>query len=283
MNLDIKNIWKSLYRTKNPPRELRQIIIIPSKHFYKVIKNKQHAYEIIKNLYEGDIYIIKEVLDQSYVKNLKKQLINFSNKNPSTFYKMTGKCPNFWRKIDGKNNKKYSLKSNRLAFNFFRWNNDKFKIFNNIDKFWGVTKFLSGKKINEYKYNLPKHGKVDRVQITQYPINTGYIEPHVHALDYDDLNLVVSIYLSELNLDYSYGGTYFYKNNSKINVEYYIKKGDGGLFFPTMIHGVDTVSLSKEIIKIKDSDKSRWWLGPYSPESDEKENRKTSKKIKLNN
>lgn len=147
MNLNIKNFWRSLYGTKNPPRELRQIIIIPSNHFYKVIKNKQHAYEIIKNLYQGDIYIIKEVLDQNYVKNLKKQLINFSNKNPSSFYKMTGKCPNFWRKIDGKNNKKYSLKSNRLAFNFFRWNNDKFKIFNNIDKFWGQLNFYQEKKL----------------------------------------------------------------------------------------------------------------------------------------
>jgi hypothetical protein len=66
-----------------------------------------------------------------------------------------------------------------------------------------------------------------------------------------------------------------------VNIENYIKKGDSGIFFPTLIHGVDAVTVSKNITKIKDSDKSRWWLGPYSPDSDENKNRKTSKRIKL--
>jgi hypothetical protein len=282
MSLKIKKLWETLYKTQNPPKKIRQIIFIHSNEFYKVNKKKKFINEIIKNLYNGDIYIIKEVLKKSYINNLKKKLINFSNKNPSSFYKMIGKCPNFWRKINEKNNFKYSIKSNRLAFNFFRWNNDKLKIFKNIDKFWSLIKIISGKKSNEYKFNLPKDGKVDRVQITKYPKNTGFIEPHNHALDYNNLTLGISIYLSELNFDYSSGGTYFYnKNNNKINIETYIKKGDGGIFFPTLIHGVDAATVSKNIIKIKDSDKSRWWLGPYSPDSDEKKDRKTSKRIKL--
>jgi hypothetical protein len=282
MSLKIKKFWKTQYKIQKPPKKIRQIIFIHSNEFYKVNKEKQFIYEIIKNLYKGDIYIIKDVLKLKYIKNLKKKLIDLSNKNPSSFYKMIGKCPNFWRKIDEKNNFKYSIKSNRLAFNFFRWNNDKLKIFKNIDKLWSLIKIMSGKKSNEYKFNLPKHGKVDRVQITKYQKNTGYIEPHNHAHDPDNLTLGISIYLSELNLDYSSGGTYFYdRNNNKVNIETYIKKGDAGIFFPTLIHGVDAVTISKNITKIKDSDKSRWWLGPYSPDSDENKNRKTSKRVKL--
>lgn len=271
----IKKLWKSIEKNKKP-KELRKIRIIASKTFFELFskpeKNKSKIMKLIKNLYSGDPYIIKGAISKKYIEFLKSELINVSKNDKPRFFKMNKKCPNFWRRIDEKIAKKYSVVAVRDSYYFFRWNKDKLKIWKNFDTIWSLIKKLGGLEKNSFLNNLPKDGVVDRVQIVRYPENSGFIEPHYH--DPANQRIIISIYMSKKGVDYSSGGTYFFKGRKKINIEDFIEKGDVGIFYATMKHAVNPVKSVK-----KSSNKNysgRWWCGLYSPESDLVKNRNTS-------
>jgi hypothetical protein len=278
----IKDYWIDLKSHSQGPINLRSIKILD---FEKVkIADKfddLSLYKhIINNLYKGDVYIFKNVLELDFVKNVKEDLVNFSKNNESTFFKMDHKCPNFWRRIDSNNNKKYSLKSVKNAYYFFRWNKDFKYLWRELDKFWSILKLLSGFPKNKFKKSSPEDGYVDRIQIVQYPKNTGYIEMHQHKDTYNT-PLSSSIYLSQLGKDFSEGGGYFIdRKKNKIYIESKVKPGDAAIFYPTLHHGVDKVKIDNKIKKNNESDLSRWWCGLYTPESDLVDNRKTSRPIR---
>jgi len=243
----------------------------------KHIKNTDKSKSIIDNLYTGNFLLIKKAIPASFLSQLKKKLLDIEISTPSSFHKITENCPNFHKSIDDKIDTKYSIKSTRHSFYFFRWNKESNQVFKEFDNIWSDIKLLSGLKRESFIKNTPKDGIVDRVQVVKYPVNTGYIEPHQHNV----LNqrLIISIYMSKQGMDYKDGGTYFLdQNRNKINSEKNIDVGDIGIFYASMIHGVDSVN----IFKNQDPTKSgRWWIGLYSPESDHVKNRKTSNPINI--
>jgi hypothetical protein len=275
---DLKKYWNIVEIRKNKPRNLRRIVAITYGNFIKILKDNNKIKKIINNLYSGDFYIIKNVIRKNEIERLKKDLIDYSKKKPSSFFKILENCPNFWRRQDEDIAKKYSFVAVRDSFYFFRWNKEKLGIFKLFNPIWRYIKYLSGLNFDEYEKNTPKDVVVDRVQIVKYPEDSGYTVPHVH----DPINqrLIISIYFSQKGLDYSSGGTYFYKNNKKINLENKIDVGDAGIFYATLKHGVDPVKI-KSSIKVKDYDyRGRWWCGLYSPESNHKIKRHTSSPAK---
>ena len=271
-------IWNDLEKKKKPTN-IRKIKTINNKKFYDLIdSNSPKINEIIEDLYNGDFYLIKKSISKKYLNNLKSKLINYSKKEKSSFYKMLDGCPNFWRRQDENIAKKYSFQSVRDSYYFFRWNKENFSVWKNFNKIWKYVKFLSGLKKNEWCLNKPRDIIIDRIQVVRYPNNTGHTESHSH--DTNNQRIIISIYMSKVKKDYSSGGTYFFKNKKKINVEKYIDVGDVGLFYGTLKHGVDKAKIDD---KIKASNKlieGRWWCGLYSPESNHKKNRHTSKPSK---
>jgi|TARA_B110001452_G_C15163483_1_gene404612 hypothetical protein len=273
----VNNYWKILEKNLRPPKHLRQVKILTYKNFNKIIvqKNLRLIKKIIKDLYLGDVYIIRNSIPPSFLENLKNKLLNWSKKEKSKFHKINKKCPNFWRNIDKKNSKKYSINSLRKTYYFFRWNKSPIKVWEKFNKPWGYVKFLGGLKYNSFIKNTPKNGVIDRIQIVNYPINTGYIAPHQHNPKHQ--RVLISLYMSQIKKHFSKGGTYFYKKKKKINIENKIKPGDLGLFYATMIHGVD------EVKSVKENNEGRWWVGLYSPESNiTKTRRTTSNPVILN-
>ena len=271
-------IWNDLEKKKKPTN-IRKIKTINNKKFYDLIdSNSPKINEIIEDLYHGDFYLIKKSISKKYLNNLKSKLINYSKKEKSSFYKMLDGCPNFWRRQDENIAKKYSFQSVRDSYYFFRWNKENFSVWKNFNKIWKYVKFLSGLKKNEWYSNKPRDIIIDRIQVVRYLKNTGHTEPHTHGVD--NQRIILAIYMSKVKKDYSSGGTYFFKNKKKINVEKYIDVGDVGLFYGTLKHGVDKAKIDD---KIKASNKlieGRWWCGLYSPESNHKKNRHTSKPSK---
>ena len=88
--------------------------------------------------------------------------------------------------------------------------------------------------------------------------------------------------MSKKKLDFEEGGTYFVSENKKLHVEDNIDIGDVGIFYGTMKHGVDSVTISKNNINFDNKNlNGRWWIGLYSPESDHNLNRHTSKPAKI--
>lgn len=273
----IKIFWETV-ENKPRPKYLRHVVNINSKEFINNLKknNIEYIFDLILKLYSGDFLILKNAVDKKYLNQLKKRLVNFSLKNPSNFFKMTEGCPNFWRRQDENIAKKYSFKAVRDSFYFFRWNKEKFNIWKTFNDIWGYIKILGGLRFNSYVKNTPKDTVVDRIQVVRYPGNTGYTVPHFH----DPINqrIIISVYMSKKNKDYNNGGTYFFKNNKKKNIESSLDIGDIGLFYSTLHHGVDKVSISKKI-KLNYKNKNlfgRWWCGLYSPESNYKNKKRNT-------
>lgn len=273
----LKIFWETI-ENKPKPKNLRNVVSLNTKLFIKNIKknNLEYIMDLILKLYSGDVLILKKAVNKKYINELKKKLVTFSTKNPSNFYKMTEGCPNFWRRQDENIAKKYSFKAVRDSFYFFRWNNERFNIWKTFNDIWGCIKMLGGLNYNSYVNNTPKDQVIDRVQVVRYPENTGHTESHFH----DPINqrIIISVYMSKKNKDYNNGGTYFFKNNKKKNIENNLDIGDIGLFYSTLHHGVDKVSINK---KIKSNYKNknlfgRWWCGLYSPESNHKNKKRNT-------
>jgi len=277
---NIKSFWTSLESNKKNPSDLKKINKINSDLFIKKIKSKNQLFikKMIAGLYAGEVYIIKNAISKQYINKLKLNLVDYSKKNNSSFYKMLEKCPNYWIRQDEKLKKKYSFMAIRDSYYFFRWNKEDFKIWKNFDNIWGCIKLLGGLKHNEFKKNTPKNIVVDRVQVVRYPEMTGRTEPHVH--DPIHQRLIISVYMSKMGKDFSSGGSYLFKKNKKINGETHIDIGDVGIFYATLKHGVDPVRIEKKIQIKNELTKGRWWCGLYSPESDYAVDRHTSSPIK---
>lgn len=275
----INNFWNKLEQDIEPPKYLRQVKILSYKKFNKIISERKSKSikKIAKDLYSGDVYIIRNTVSSTFLENLKEKLLEWSLKEKSKFHKMIENCPNFWRNIDKNNSKKYSIRAIRKAYYFFRWNKSSIKVWEKFNKPWGCVKFLGGLKFNSFINNTPKDGVIDRIQVVNYPENKGYIAPHQHNPKHQ--RVLISLYMSEIKKNFNNGGTYFYKKKKKINIEKKIKCGDLGLFYATMIHGVDKV----QPIKGKRKNDGRWWIGLYSPESNlTKKKRTTSNSVNLN-
>lgn len=274
----IKEKWTSLEKTKTMPFYFNKLNVIDS-HKILNLENlfKSEILDIIDNLYNGDVYLIKNVINKDFINKLKEDLICNSKNNKSEFHKIIDGVPNFRRDIDEEIAKKYSIKSVRSSYYFFRWNKDEFDLFKEFDPIWGSIKILGGLERDSYVNNHPSKGIVDRIQVVKYPPLSGYIEPHQH--DTSHQRIIISIYMSKKGLDYMEGGTYFYKKNNKsdteIEVENNIDVGDVGIFYGSLKHSVKAVKvdgINQEANKL-----GRWWCGLYSPESNHVENRKTSR------
>ena len=185
---------------------------------------------------------------------------------------MKENCPNFWRKVSENEAKKYSFMAIKDAYYFFRWNKENFQLWKNFNKIWSYLKYLGGLNFDTYEKNTPKNRIVDRIQIARYPENTGFCELHSHPPK--NQRLIISVYMSEIKKDYLLGGTHFFKKKKKIKVEHKITKGDVGIFYSTLYHGVDPVKLSK--YQKSKLNPGRWWCGLYSPESNHFKKRHTS-------
>ena len=276
MKIKTHLLWNKIEKKKAFPKYIREIKILSFQNFNKKI-NSGNIYEInkiIRNLYNGDFYIIRNTISNNQIKNLKTKLVNYSKKNKSSFHKMLEGVPNYWRKIDEKQMNKYSFKVIKSAWYFFRWNKDKMKVWKLFSHKWSLVKYLMGLNPDEYVKNTPKNKVIDRIQIVQYPKNTGFCQSHWHSPK--NQRIIISFYFSQIKKDFLSGGTYFYrKGKKKFKVEEFINKGDMGLFYSTLIHGVDPVIVENK--KIKNNLTGRWWCGLYSPESNEVKKRTTSK------
>ena len=275
---DIKKYWEKLESSSEKPFYLNEVLELDKNDFFSTNDNIIKANNLIDGLYGGNFILIKNAINEKYLNDLKEKLVNFSKTEPSSFHKMLEGCPNFHREIDEDASKKYSVKSVRHSYYFFRWNKDLFNLYGTMNSIWSSIKHLGGLDKDSFIKNTPKDGIVDRIQVVQYPADTGYIEPHQH----DPINqrLIISVYMSRKSKDYNNGGTYFFnKENKAIEVEDSIEIGDVGIFYGSLKHAVSPVTINSNN-NLNKKISGRWWIGLYSPETDHVINRHTSNPTK---
>ena len=266
--------WEAIEDEKTQPRFLREVVSTPYKEFSEKVlaQDPEFARTIVKSLYSGDVYILKQGFPSKFLQNLAVELHQYGKKTPSSFHKMLDECPDFHRVITPELAKNYSLRQIKHSYYFFPWNNDPFNVFESVNERWKVFKFLGGFPLNAYENNLPSTGIIDRLQIAQYASGVG--EPELHSDPYLYQKVAISGIMSKRGEDYKTGGAYILnENKEKINIEDSVDIGDIYLVYPTVFHGVEIIDKDKNVDW--DSFDGRWFMGLYSNASDLYEKRHT--------
>ena len=272
--------WEEIEKSKDKPCTYKKLLSIDYNEFKNKIfkKDKVFVNEVIESIYNGDLYILKNAIDKTNVKNIIDGSTEFFKKNPSTFHKMLENTPNFNRWIDKESGRKYSISLAKHSLYLFNWNKDICKIREIITKACEPLKYLSGLEADEFSLNTPQDHIVERVQVVRYPPR-GYIEPH-----YDNnkiIRLIISGYLSKRGKSYKKGGFYVIDENRKLDMEDHIEEGDIGFFYASLKHGMETIDPDKKPIKNKKN--GRWWFGFNIHNSDVVKNRYVATPVNLKN
>ena len=273
------NKWEKIESSGEKPNTYRKLICIDYKEFKTKIfeRNKIFVNEIVESIYSGDLYILKNAIDKNNVQNIIDGSTDFFKSNPSSFYKMLEKTPNFHRWIDKENGKKYSIKLAKHSLYLFQWNKDISKIRKTITEACEPLKYLAGLSTDQFSKNTPKDNIVERVQVVRYPPG-GHIEPH-----YDNnkiIRLIISGYLSKRGKSYKKGGFYVIDDKRKLDMEQHIDEGDIGFFYATLKHGMETIDPQKKAIKNRKN--GRWWFGFNIHNSDIVSDRHVATPVNMN-
>ena len=259
--------WEKIEKNKKIPSVYKKIEFVEYKEFVAKIleQNLSFVRSIVESLYSGDMYIIKNALDQKKVSHIIDEIHKFTQSSPSKFYKMLEDIPNFHRWIGKDLMDSYSIKYTKHSIHMFQWNDDISDVREIIMEVCRPLKLLAGLSMYEFQNHTPKDLIIERLQIARYP-PTGFIEPHVDANTL--MRLVISGYLSTRGVEYNEGGFYFVdEKDNKCDVEDKIKAGDIGLFYASIRHGLEIIDSEKTPdINKKDG---RWWFGLNVHNSDE--------------
>ena len=222
-----------------------------------VLNNQSKTEEMIADFLDGDVFIIKHVLDKCVAREIKEDVYKYGNTTPQQYLKADSfRTPNF-HCSSLENQTRDGYNEHAHSYFFWRWNPDDLKIFERIDEYWGVIKILNGLGEDGLKNNTPEDKVIDRVQILNYPINTGKITSHCDVARWQKTNVAIS--LTEAGLDYESGGLYCLdKNEQEVKIEHRVQIGDSILWLPSVFHGVHTPKA--QTIDKQYSSRGRWQL-----------------------
>lgn len=249
--------WENKIDTENLPLYMRNLVEYKFDDFKEKILHPTDDFidSITDSLINGDVYVIKNVIDKDVIDAMKKRVFQWNQSTEDSFYKMNEGIPDFHRKVDAEISQNYTFRSIWRMNNFFRWNGDELDLFKTVDDCWSVLKVLSGYNQDSFVENTPKDIIIDRLQICQYPKGGGFLE--VHSDPYEIRKTIMCIKMSEKGVDYEGGGLYMLNSKKeKIYVEDKIEVGDVYFAFPWLLHGIDDVSNDEEINW--DSRDGRW-------------------------
>ena len=273
------------------PERVSEVLEIPYLELSEALDKKNPApfVELVPRLLAGAALLLKQAFNPSEVERLKELALELRKSEQPSFHKALEGVPNFWRDIGEEEMGSYALSHIKKSCYFFPWNGESSEVFSIVYPRWRVLKTLAGLAPNEYEDFTPKDGKVDRLQIAEYPAGTGFLAPHQDP-DHNQ-RLIMSAYLSKRGVDYTGGGFWALSGDGeKLEVEDHIDVGDLGTCVASIIHGVDATSniASPDTSAPAESDHgkaqegSRWWVGFYTNDSDELTDRKTGRQVSLN-
>jgi hypothetical protein len=269
--------WSKV-ETGEPPQRIRKVVEIDWDTFSDGVLSGSIAEELTTSLYAGDAWLMRGAFSPEWMGELKRKTVEWTKSRPESFHKMLDGAPDFHRMIDIETGKKYAVEACKHSAYFFRWNDDPLGIWEEITARWSILKLAMGLRADEYEYNLPSDGPVDRIQVVRYPPKIGFLEPHQDA--HQNQRCFISGYMGKRGVDFNGGGFYFIgENDEVIDAESMINVGDLCIGYATVMHGVAPCDRDKEPDWNKDD--GRWFLGLYSNSPDYGE-RVTVKPVKLN-
>lgn len=285
----INQEYESAKAETSPAEGVSEVISVSYEDLAAALEqeNPQPFVDLVRPLWGGAVLLLKQAFSPKDVSRLKQISLDVRGAEPPSFHKVVEGVPNFWRDIGEEEMGSYALAGIKKSVYFFPWNRDSKDAFEIAYPRWRVLKTLAGLAPNMYEDLTPKDGKVDRLQIVEYPAGTGFLAPHQDP-DHNQ-RLIMSAYLSKRGNDYGGGGFWALdKNGKKIEVEDFIDVGDLGTCVASIVHGVDATEAPRSLNETASSSNygeaelgSRWFVGFYTNDSDEVSNRKTVRQVQL--
>tara|TARA_Y100000588_G_C13945866_1_gene792098 strand:- start:47 stop:859 length:813 start_codon:yes stop_codon:yes gene_type:complete len=224
------------------PIVVRKCLEISYIDFRLMVQND--LYNLCKDIYFGDIFIVRKAIDSKSILKLREKIFNFGITTESLFHKISEGVPNFHQIVD--ENPKFKILMRSHNFHFFHWNKDQFGIFPLFGDILKLFQIISGYHPDYFNDRKPSSDLVTRLQIHHYPSGGGYMSSHQ-----DPSQFVKAFFLtcmSSYNLDYFEGGLYVLDSkNNKLFLDPKVFIGDLILGYPTLIHGVQPIDPTKTL------------------------------------
>ena len=118
-NLLVNNYWETIEKVQDRPKFANKLKIISYADFKDKFSSLNDLKSLIKSVYKGDIYIIKNSFEKSFIDKVKNDFQKFVKSKESSFHKMKENCPDFHRVIDEKVSGLYSIKALKHSAYFF--------------------------------------------------------------------------------------------------------------------------------------------------------------------
>ena len=219
---------------------------------------------VIDSLYAGDVWLLERSFTTAELSALREAVLSFRASKAGGGEKLVEGASDFHEIMDGSKVPHGGYVAVDHSAFFFRWNSWGTKIFELVERIWSLQKMLSGHAPHAFETNTPKDLFVDRVQVVQYPLGTGKITPHrdPHAVS----KVAVGIYLSTYGEDYEQGGFFVARGpGDYVPIDPLLKAGDTALWFPGVIHGVETID--PHHVVDWDATTGRWFIALNTVES----------------
>jgi hypothetical protein len=267
--LDVRKIWNELESDNNPPKYLRNIHEISFSDFDLFFKSNSlnSLSSIIRNLYAGDIYLIRNSYTFEECMHIRKSCIKWASNEAESFQKTLDGCKNFYqRQTEGiAKSSLYSFLRIQTQYYLYRWNPDPYDLFKLADKTWTNYKILSGWTQDAFIRNIPSDSVVDRLHIHHYPIGIGKQE--LHSDPRLKQKFIQGCLLSKRGEDFTSGGIHYASQDKKlVDIDAMINQGDSYISYPTLMHSVELINQGKK--PTWDLNVGRWFMGFYSMDSD---------------
>ena len=254
-----KKKWDEVLKDGACPKYLRSVVRIPFGDFRDKARSASPAFvsEFIGSIYAGDLWVVERTLSAEQVAAIKHTTLSFRSDRPESNPKVVEGCDHFHVAFDGSSAPPGGYVAADHSSYFFRWNGDAFGLFGMVDDVWGLGKILSGRAPDQYRVNTPKDLFVDRIQIIQYPAGIGQITTHIDPFITMKLNL--GIFMTTYGVEYQHGGFFISSGAEQPTLlDPQIGAGDMVLWFPNLVHGVETVDPDEAVDW--NSPGGRWYL-----------------------
>lgn len=271
MNL-FKQEWDKIEATP-PPHYLNDIHVMNFIEFEKrtTYQEPRFVKKMVESIYAGDCYILKNVFNPDFLVALKEDVYKHFKNVPEQRLKMDSLIPDHHISTKEPIGPKTGYISLEESYHFFRWNADILGIYYNVDKQWQSIKEFSGDRF-AFIENVPLNGIVDRIRISNYKKNWGFISTHS---DYGtNQKVLFGTTMTERGKDYISGGAYLVKKDDKeIEIEQFADLGDSTINYPTLYHGCH-IPKTIDGKKNWNSMEGRWFMALFSVDSHLKQNRR---------
>lgn len=240
-------------------KKLRLNKIIKIKKIDDLLNNKKLIDQNKKNIKNGNLLIIRNVIDKKKIKSIKKYLIKIGSNSLPRYESLTNCTPNHHRIV--RNDPRSFVKGCFHQFSFFLWNQDLFNLFELTKKCFWLKNLLAGKKRDDYLEIDSKSKIISRVAFQFYPKGEGYLNLHQDPIGFHQVTAPLLIMSEKSNKgDFKTGGSYVLdKNDNKIFIEDHTKIGDLVMYNASIPHGVELIDKRKKFANWEEF-KGRWMM-----------------------